>query len=696
MKTSVSVRPRRLTLVVDHPAQQFVAGYRLLAQREPSAVEVIYWSAESRVLDPNFGRVITWDTDLFEGYPWVCAPAGLRSSARRISWLLAHLRHSHPDVVVSYGWVSPAACAAICYAALTRTRLLFYGDTSSRSPMPRRRALRRSLVLRSLFRIADGAVAVSGVNREFYRQHGMAAAQILPGVLPADIDPFIEAAAKPRSAGSPTRIGFAGKLTHEKGIDELLRAIALLPDDGSWALTVVGDGPLREQLESLTTELGLSEQVRFHGFANTSEMPGLLAGFDVVVVPSRREPYGLVAVEAMAAGAAVVVSDVTGVWGPGDALRDGVTGMVYRSGRPDELADVLSRLIDDPSLRQALGTCAQECSRDFGPSAYARTMGAAVSALVDETRVDARRAGRRSLTALAGACVRSYSVLRFVLSHPANRRRRIRQVFRAVRFQVRGRRGLPTMVPIGRNARMLVDLHDTAGSKVVYANPPDWNEMRAWENILTDGDHFLDVGANVGAYSLWAAQLGATVTAVEPHPVTAAALRRNIELNPFSIEVRQAALADRCGTMRLTESLGAGNHLLTGEADDGIEVPVSTLDELIGDRPRVFVKMDVEGSEWLVLRGGIRALRERRIVAMQLEWNRQSAKLFGRDRSELAIILADHRYSLCRATEAGQLVRCDGTEDLLDVFAIADHALNELVGEPGSARSDRIRPPSPG
>jgi glycosyltransferase involved in cell wall biosynthesis len=76
----------------------------------------------------------------------------------------------------------------------------------------------------------------------------------------------------------------------------------------------------------------------------------------------------------MAAGAAVIVSDATAVWGPGDLIEDGVTGLVYRSGDPAMLARQLARLLDDPALLDKLKNDGAERSARFGPAAFARTV----------------------------------------------------------------------------------------------------------------------------------------------------------------------------------------------------------------------------------------------------------------------------------------------------------------------------------
>lgn len=267
-------------------------------------------------------------------------------------------------------------------------------------------------------------------------------------------------------------------------------------------------------------------------------------------------------------------------------------------------------------------------------------------------------------------------VLGHVWRHPANSGRRVRGVTRAVNFQIRGRLGLRTRARIGRHGRMWVDLHQAAASAVLYGNPPDWNEMWAWRRLLRPGDLFVDVGANVGGYALWAADSGATVVAVEPDPDAAARLRENIALNPFAIEVRECALAAEPGRMRLSTGHGAMNHLILGDGPTTgtttVDVAVTTLDELLGDRSAAGVKIDVEGAERIVLAGAHRALSQRRIGVLQLEWNTASIGLLGESRLPLAELLSGYGYTMMRPGRDGVLrpaaVRLTTTRDM---FAVA-------------------------
>jgi glycosyltransferase involved in cell wall biosynthesis len=379
----------RIALVIDHPAQQFARALQLLAHEPGLQLQVYYWSTPESGYDPGFARAVSWDIDLLDGYS-CAAPRSGRTVAWRVCWLVRQLGKRRPDIVVCYGWGTSISRATIVYCLLTRTRLLMYGDTTWQHSASGRHRLARSAALNLLLRRCSGAISTGTFNREFYIQHGMDPRRIWPGVCPADTEMFGAVRAERRNPlgvdGAELRIGFAGKLTARKGVDELIRAAALLSPAGIWSITVVGDGPLLPELRALVAELGLGDRVTFRGFANTTEMPKLLAGFDVVVVPSRQDMRVLVTIEAMATGAAVIVSDATAVWGQGDLIEDGVTGLVYRSGEPAMLARQIERLLDDPALLDRLQRDGAERSVGFGPAAFARTIREAAQSCLSEGR----------------------------------------------------------------------------------------------------------------------------------------------------------------------------------------------------------------------------------------------------------------------------------------------------------------------
>ncbi len=178
-------------------------------------------------------------------------------------------------------------------------------------------------------------------------------------------------------------------------------------------------------------------------------------------------------------------------------------------------------------------------------------------------------------------------------------------------------------------------------------------------------------------YTIFATEQGARVTAFEPNLNAARLFEENMNLNGYAPEFHRAAVSNRIGTMQMTFDLDVANHLvLTPDerSSDVREVPVVTLDSVIGDKTVAGVKLDTEGTERLVLEGGVRALTEKRIRLLQLEWNYASVKVLGEDRAPVAEMLRDAGYRLVQPDARGRLSRpvTDIAVTHEDLFAIPE------------------------
>ena len=258
-------------------------------------------------------------------------------------------------------------------------------------------------------------------------------------------------------------------------------------------------------------------------------------------------------------------------------------------------------------------------------------------------------------------------VFRYVWGHPSNSGQRVRAVLRAAHYQAQVRLLRRRAVArLGERSLLWVDPHRTAASMVLYANPPDLPEMLVWRRVLQGGALFVDVGANVGTYTLWAAEQGAEVIALEPAVDTFRLLQENITLNGYMVTTVRAAAGDHCGSARFTAGLDAGNCL----APDGpVTTKLVTVDSLIGGRRVNGMKVDVEGFEIDVLRGASRALADQRIDLIQLEWNQASSLAVGTDRRPVAELLAGYGYRLFRPDASGHLAPVRDLGFGADVFA---------------------------
>jgi len=148
-------------------------------------------------------------------------------------------------------------------------------------------------------------------------------------------------------------VGYAGRLVREKGLEDLLNAVARC--DESVKLELVGDGPLREELFELAVRLKISHRVRLVGAMNVHDLANWMSLLDVFVLPSRtttswKEQFGRVIVEAGACGIPVVASDSGAI---PEVVGEG--GLVFRERDVDHLAACIERLRAGPNLRRKLG-----------------------------------------------------------------------------------------------------------------------------------------------------------------------------------------------------------------------------------------------------------------------------------------------------------------------------------------------------
>jgi FkbM family methyltransferase len=293
-----------------------------------------------------------------------------------------------------------------------------------------------------------------------------------------------------------------------------------------------------------------------------------------------------------------------------------------------------------------------------------------------------QRAGR----VLFRAAPLAYRIL-FVHRHPLNRRHPWRAVGRLVRFElVCSVLGRPTRVPLGDRSHLTVYADETNARKSVNHNPPNWPEMAFWQQRLHPGDLFVDVGSNIGIYTVLAQDLGARTISFEPDRRNCARLLENLGSNGYVGEVHNKAVADRPGVLRLTRGLDSFNHLLLepGATAGAVEVETVALDSVLGDRCVAGLKVDVEGAERLVLAGAERALREQRIALLQCEWSEGMAeRTLGESRDAVAALLRGHGYVLHRLDDQGRPRLVEGdVPPGKDVFA----APRRLDGQPDAAR----------
>ncbi len=161
---------------------------------------------------------------------------------------------------------------------------------------------------------------------------------------------------------------FLGRLVSDKGVDLLLNALAELARNGLRPqLTIVGNGPEMGPLQTLAASLGIADQVEFMGSKTGTELAQILQRHQTMVIPSRWiEPFGVVALEGIASGCAIVASNQGGL---PDAV--GPCGLFFVSGDFKSLATQLERMVREPELHQAFSRERPAHLEHFAPQVVA-------------------------------------------------------------------------------------------------------------------------------------------------------------------------------------------------------------------------------------------------------------------------------------------------------------------------------------
>jgi glycosyltransferase involved in cell wall biosynthesis len=240
--------------------------------------------------------------------------------------------HTHDDRPLIYG--APAAW-------LARTKTILHTHHHGRLPSIRGR---QTWLIRLAARLTHRFVCVSQDSARYMEHVGVRAKKVLTLWNGIDIDRF---AFRGFRTGGP--IVTVARLSPEKGVDVLLKALAQVQQPHI-RLEIAGDGVLRGDLERLTADLGIRDQVCFLG--EVADIPALLARASLFVLPSHSEGISLTLLEAMARGVPVVA---TKVGGNAEVVMHGETGFLVPAADPAALAARIWQLLNDTERCQMMG-----------------------------------------------------------------------------------------------------------------------------------------------------------------------------------------------------------------------------------------------------------------------------------------------------------------------------------------------------
>jgi glycosyltransferase involved in cell wall biosynthesis len=292
------------------------------------------------------------------------------SRVRQAVWPLTQtIKEWRPEILLA---TKPDASIglAVAWRMSGRRGRLVLRESNHRTAqgIPKRSLL--SLILRWAYRHADAVVSPTrSVQADLCNRYGLqpSVVSVIPN--PLDCAQAQNARARagarrpdPQSAAG-CRILAIGRLVRQKGFDILLQAIAALPRQDV-TLTILGEGPMRDDLARLAARLNLTSRISMPGA--TPDPFAAMASADLFVLSSRWEGFPNALVEAMAFGLPVVATRCPS--GPEEIIEHERSGLLCQSDSPQSLADAIQRLLDDPDLGSRLGIAARSsCERFDAP-----------------------------------------------------------------------------------------------------------------------------------------------------------------------------------------------------------------------------------------------------------------------------------------------------------------------------------------
>lgn len=302
------------------------------------------WRALTELEENQVRGIALWEKESPDGRIRACA--GSKASLLRA--FTHELRARQPDVILyAHLLFAPLGLFAARLAPSSQQQVFVYGVDAWDPP----RRLRATAVAR-----LDGVISISRFTA--HRMH--AVYDRLPSfsfVPPAHDTP--EVVAPVPLPGDPAVLAVSRMDHHDepKGIGALLDAMPMvLRQAPATHLHIAGDGPLRHRFEMSARTLGINDRVTFHGSVDDSRLHALYGGTSIFALPSSKEGFGIVYLEAWSHGLPVV----GGRWDAGaEVIQDGRTGLLADPSRPETIATALVRLAKDPACRLSMGQAGQ-------------------------------------------------------------------------------------------------------------------------------------------------------------------------------------------------------------------------------------------------------------------------------------------------------------------------------------------------
>jgi len=366
---------KKLAVITTHPIQYNAPMFALLAARGNVKVKVFYtWgdSVLNNKYDPGFGKNITWDIPLLEGYEFsfiqniAADPGSHHFRGIDNPTLVAEIKNWKADAILVYGWNFKSHLKVLRHFKGKKT-ILFRGDSNllDENPGFSIRKLFRKILLKWVFLHIDVALYVGKANKAYYLKFGVQERQLKFAPHAVDNARFISGTKNNfrQQLGIPENMViflFAGKFEKKKNPGLLINAFMKMNNPEA-CLFLVGNGELEGDLKQKVNSFNSDVKSRIHfiDFKNQQSMPGIYKSANVFVLPSRGpgETWGLAVNEAMASGLAVLVSDKCGC--SRDLVIENENGYTFRSEDIEDLMGKMEKIMLNKDYLSFMGAASQ-------------------------------------------------------------------------------------------------------------------------------------------------------------------------------------------------------------------------------------------------------------------------------------------------------------------------------------------------
>jgi FkbM family methyltransferase len=245
-----------------------------------------------------------------------------------------------------------------------------------------------------------------------------------------------------------------------------------------------------------------------------------------------------------------------------------------------------------------------------------------------------------------------YNVIRFILSHPLASKNKTEAFKRFFYYQIRKLfNPNPIIYPFTEKTKLMVEKGMTGATGNIYCGLHEFEDMGFLLHFLRPEDLFVDVGANVGTYTVLASgQVGCETIAFEPLPSTFRKLENNVVLNRIEnkVSAHNVGVGSKKGTLKFTTDFDTVNHVVTDTEQVSVtDVSVVPLDEILVNRVPLLMKIDVEGFEKEVLDGASNVLNNPKLKAIIIELN-GSGKRYGYSDEAIHLSLINRHFKAYR------------------------------------------------